>query len=98
MSGPRLYWDINPINRVYAPLNMIIVLLGLDAFVGQERFFNFLNRWAFGQLQRGSLLANSVEFSEQFCFVSYFLQPTQSNSVEQAQTGAHNDFMEFKCM
>ena len=73
-------------------------ILGLDAIIGQERFFSFLYWWSFGEVERGSLLAKSVELLKQFGFVTYFLQLSQYKAEEQVQARAQEDFIESKRM
>ena len=45
---------------------------GWDVVVGQERFFNAPSWWYFQNMERGSLLANSIEKLKQLGFVTYF--------------------------
>ena len=67
-------------NRVAALLNrqvreptlLAAALLGFDAVVGQEKFFNFPSWWSFRQVERASLLAKTLKQSQSFGLVTYF--------------------------
>ena len=45
---------------------------GWDVVVGQEQFFNDPSWWSFQNMERGSLLAHSIERLKQLGFVTYF--------------------------
>ena len=44
----------------------------VDLLVGKERFFNFFHGWGFADVERASLLADSVENFREVGFLSYF--------------------------
>ena len=53
---------------------VVSTILGFDAVLGKELFFNLPRWWVFGQVERGSLLVNSMERLKQTGFVTYFSQ------------------------
>ena len=73
-----------------------IRLMGWDAVVGQERFFSLPHWWSFAEVERGSLVASSVELLKQFGFVAYFLQLSKSKAQEEVQADPQKEFMKFK--
>ena len=59
-------------------LRGVPTIIGLDAVVGKERFFNAPCWWDFRGAERGSYLAQSVEILKQFGLISYFVDLYES--------------------
>lgn len=56
-------------------------ILGWDIVVGQERFFSAPLWWVFKDVERSSLLVNSVELIKEFGFLNYFVQFGESTAL-----------------
>ena len=64
-------------------------ILGWDIVVGQERFFSAPLWWVFKDVERSSLLVNSVELIKEFGFLYYFVQFGKSTAL---RNNVHSNF------
>ena len=68
-------------------------LTGWNLLVGKERFFNIPFWWDFGRVERGSLLAVSLERLKEAGLIPYFVDLYDSKSREHTAAVAHKDFV-----
>ena len=65
-------------------------MLGRDAVVGKESFFNVPTWWAFDDIERGLLLAHSVERLRQAGLVNYFTKLYSILHLKKEEDDVHN--------
>ena len=66
---------------------------GWSLMIGNERFFNAPRWWSFSHVERGSLLAQSVESMKAVGLMPYFLRLFDSKVRQYYAAEAHRDFV-----
>ena len=78
-------------NKFIAKLKWIPEEFGRDLLVGKERFFSSPLWWAFWEVERGLILAQSVELFKQVGFIHYFLELIEAYNQKLMRAGARQE-------
>ena len=70
--------------------------LGWDVVAGQEEFFKLPTWWNFELVERGTLLANSIEMLKQSGFLNFFVQLADSKTNALRAAALQEDFHKSK--
>ena len=64
-------------------------IFNVNVVAGRGRLLNIPHWWVFKQIERGTLLANSIKLLKQFGFVQYFFQQAHSNLLHWLAAGVN---------